>query len=240
MRQEPRAARRFRQVRLVPHDLACESPGGGAGGADRPDRWLAVWSIALGSLALVFSEVVPIGLLPDISHHLGISIGTAGLMVVVPAVTAAIAAPSLTVGSAWFERRRLLLGLSILVLVSDAVAATAPSFVVLLGARVLLGACIGGFWAFGTGAAMSLVRADFAALRLRSEWWNLRRHGCRAPGGFPDRQRHQLARGLRRRRRARGIRDRVSVRHYPALEGETQFGHGLCSRFSASGRQQPV
>ena len=160
MRQEPRAARRLRQVRLVPHDLACESPGCGAGGADLRDRWLAVWSIALGSLALVFSEVVPIGLLPDISHHLGVSIGTGGLMVVVPAVTAAIAAPCLTVGSAWFERRRLLLGLSILVLVSDAVAASAPSFVVLLGARVLLGACIGGFWAFGTGAAMSLVRTD--------------------------------------------------------------------------------
>ncbi len=118
-----------------------------------------MWSIALGSLALVFSEVVPIGLLPDISHHLGVSIGTGGLMVVVPAVTAAIAAPSLTVGSAWFERRRLLVGLSVLVLVSDAVAASAPSFAVLLGARVLLGACIGGFWAFGTGAAMSLVGA---------------------------------------------------------------------------------
>lgn len=158
-RHEPRAARRLLRLRLVPHDLACKSPSGGVGGADRGDRWLAVWSIALGSLALVFSEVVPIGLLPDISHHLGVSIGTGGLMVVVPAVTAAIAAPSLTVGSAWFERRRLLVGLSVLVLVSDAVAASAPSFAVLLGARVLLGACIGGFWAFGTGAAMSLVGA---------------------------------------------------------------------------------
>ena len=147
----------------MPHDLGCNPPGAGADRADRRDRWLAVKSIALGSLALVFSEVVPIGLLPDISRHLRVSIGTAGLMVVIPAVAAAITAPSLTVGAARLERLRLLLGLSVLVLVSDVVAASAPSFSVMLAARVLLGACIGGFWAFGTAAAISLVRPEVRA-----------------------------------------------------------------------------
>ena len=92
------------------------------------DRWLAVWSIALGSFALVFSELIPVGLLADIGSHLHVSIGVAGLMVVMPAVCAAISAPLLAIGAAGVERRWLLRGLSGLVLASDVVAAAAPNF----------------------------------------------------------------------------------------------------------------
>ena len=72
-------------------------------------------AIALGSFALVFSEVIPVGLLADISGHLRVSVGTGGLMVVVPAVAAAVAAPLLTLCSARLERRAVLVGLSALV-----------------------------------------------------------------------------------------------------------------------------
>ncbi len=81
-------------------------------------------------------------------------------MVVVPAVAAAIAGPILTLGSARIERRVLLWTLSALVLTSDLVAAAAPNFEIMLVARALLGVCIGGFWVFGAGAAMSLVREE--------------------------------------------------------------------------------
>jgi predicted MFS family arabinose efflux permease len=37
-----------------------------------------VVSIALGSFALVFSEVIPVGLLAEISGQLRVSIGTGG------------------------------------------------------------------------------------------------------------------------------------------------------------------
>ena len=124
------------------------------------DRWLAVWSIALGSFALVFSELIPVGLLADIGSHLHVSIGVAGLMVVMPAVCAAISAPLLAIGATRVERRRLLRGLSGLVLASDLVAAAAPNFAVMLAARALLGVCIGGFWVFGSGAAIALVRDE--------------------------------------------------------------------------------
>ena len=40
----------------------------------------------------MFSEVIPVELLADISGQLRVSIGTGGLMVVVPAVAAAVAA----------------------------------------------------------------------------------------------------------------------------------------------------
>ena len=141
--------------RVVPAQLACRVGAGARAGEH--DAWPAVIAIALGSFALVFSEVIPVGLLADISGHLGVSIGTGGLMVVVPAVAAAVAAPLLTLCSARLERRAVLAGLSALVLVSDVIAGIAPGIGVMLAARAVLGVCVGGFWVFGAGAAISLV-----------------------------------------------------------------------------------
>jgi predicted MFS family arabinose efflux permease len=153
-------AARLRRPPSVPAPLADRMSCSGPGASYDRDRWFAVWSIALGSFALVFSEVIPIGLLPEVSRGFGTSIGLAGLMVVVPAVAAAAAAPLLTLGSSRIERRVLLYALSVLVLVSNVVAATAPNFGVMLVARAVLGLCIGGFWVFGAGAAISLVRSE--------------------------------------------------------------------------------
>ena len=141
--------------RVVPAHLACRIGARAQAGERSP--WPAVVSIALGSFALVFSEVIPVGLLADISGHLRVSVGTAGLMVVVPAVTAAVAAPLLALCSARLERRRLLVGLSALVVISDVIGGLAPGIGVMLAARAVLGVCVGGFWVFGAGAAISLV-----------------------------------------------------------------------------------
>jgi MFS family permease len=141
--------------RAVPPHLACRISAGAP--ARERDAWPAVVSIALGSFALVFSEVIPVGLLADISGHLRVSIGTGGLMVVVPAVAAAVAAPLLTLCSARLERRTVLVGLSALVVVSDVIGGIAPDIGVMLAARAVLGVCVGGFWVFGAGAAITLV-----------------------------------------------------------------------------------
>ena len=149
------ARRRTVVHRVVPAQLACRIGVRARSGED--NAWPAVVSIALGSFALVFSEVIPVGLLADISGHLRVSIGTGGLMVVVPAVAAAVAAPVLTLCSARLERRRVLVSLSALVLVSDVIAGIAPDIWVMLAARAVLGVGVGGFWVFGAGAAISLV-----------------------------------------------------------------------------------
>src|SRR5580704_17101521 len=141
--------------RVVPAQLACRI-GAGARAGER-DAWPEVAAIALGSYALVFSEVITVGLLEDISGHLGVSLGTGGLVVVVPAVAAAVAAPLLTLCSARLERRRVLVGLSALVLVSDVISGLAPGIGVMLAARAVLGVGVGGFWVFGAGAAITLV-----------------------------------------------------------------------------------
>jgi hypothetical protein len=128
--------------RAVPAHLACRV--GARARAGERDAWPAVVAIALGTFALVFSELIPVGLLADISGHLGVSIGAGGLMVVVPAVAAAVAAPLLALCSARLERRRVLVTLSALVLVSDVIGGLAPDIGVMLAARAVLGVCVGG------------------------------------------------------------------------------------------------
>ncbi|AMM18836.1 MFS transporter permease [Frondihabitans sp. PAMC 28766] len=121
--------------------------------------WSSVASVALGSFVLVLSEFLPIGLLPSIAQGLHVGVGTAGLMVVFTALTGAIAAPVVTVATSKIDRRAVLVGLTILLVVADGIAAIAPTFGVLLVARMLLGVGIGGFWAIGAGIAGRLVPA---------------------------------------------------------------------------------
>lgn len=122
--------------------------------------WLSVTSVALGSFVLVLSEFLPIGLLPAIADDLDVGIGTAGLMVVATGLVGAVAAPVVTVLTSQLDRRVVLVSLTVLLVVADGLAAIAPSFWVLLIARMLLGVGIGGFWAIGAGIAGRLVRPE--------------------------------------------------------------------------------
>ena len=128
---------------------------------------MGVFSVALGSFVLVLSEFLPIGLLPSISSGLHVGIGTAGLMVFGTALTGAIAAPVVTVATSRVDRRVVLVGLTILLILADALAAVAPSFAILFIARMLLGIGIGGFWAIGAGIAGRLVKSS-SAIRATS------------------------------------------------------------------------
>ncbi|VTU26317.1 Purine ribonucleoside efflux pump NepI [Variovorax sp. PBL-H6] len=119
--------------------------------------WLAVGSIAVGTFAMVTTEFLPIGLLTDIAAGLGVSDGTAGLMVTMPGVLAAFAGPALIVASGRLDRRTVMIALSALLVASNFLAALAPNFATMLVARLLLGLCIGGFWTFAPGAGTQLV-----------------------------------------------------------------------------------
>jgi predicted MFS family arabinose efflux permease len=121
--------------------------------------WLAVGSIAVGTFSMVTTEFLPIGILTDISAGLNVSEGTAGLMVTMPGVLAAIAGPALIVASGRLDRRTVMLALSALLVASNLLAALAPNFATMLVARLLLGLCIGGFWTFAPGSAAQLLPA---------------------------------------------------------------------------------
>ncbi|TYB44967.1 MFS transporter [Actinomadura chibensis] len=122
-----------------------------------PSRWAAVTAVALGTFLLVTAEQLPIGLLTDVGSALRVSEGTAGLMVTVPSLVAAVAAPVVPALVDGLDRRLLLLGLMGLMTLANLASALAPGFAVLVASRVLVGVAIGGFWAVAGGLAVRLV-----------------------------------------------------------------------------------
>ncbi|MTE22296.1 MFS transporter [Streptomyces sp. TRM43335] len=128
------------------------------GGRIPPARGrLAVATVALGLFSLMTSELLPVGLLTSVGSDLGVSPGTAGLMVTVPGLVAAVSAPLVAVAAGRVDRRTVLAVLLGLVAVANLVCATADHFAVVLTARFLVGISVGGFWAVVGGIAPRLV-----------------------------------------------------------------------------------
>lgn len=125
--------------------------------------WLSVVSVAIGAFAFVTTEFLPVGLLSQIALDLNVSQGTAGLMVTIPGIIAAISAPGLMLGAGRINRRLILLVLSVLLLASNLVSAFAPGFGIMLLGRALLGAALGGFWTLALATSGRLVKQEHAA-----------------------------------------------------------------------------
>jgi predicted MFS family arabinose efflux permease len=123
----------------------------------RSGSWPAVAAVTLGIFCLMTSELLPVGLLTPVSAELGVSDGTAGLMVTMPGLVAALSAPLIAVYGARLDRRLLLCVLIALVGAANLACALAPQFAVVLVARLLVGVGIGGFWATAGGLAGRLV-----------------------------------------------------------------------------------
>ncbi|WP_443066545.1 MFS transporter [Streptomyces sp. NBC_01260] len=120
--------------------------------------WWAVFSMTLALFAIVTTEILPIGLLTPIGAEFGVSDGTAGLMMTMPGLLAAVAAPTVTVATARVDRRLMLCALVLLLAVANFLTAAATAYWLVLVARVLVGITIGGFWSIGAGLAGRLVR----------------------------------------------------------------------------------
>jgi predicted MFS family arabinose efflux permease len=120
-------------------------------------RWLAVLAVTLGIFSIVTTEILPIGLLTSIGASFHISDGTAGVMMTMPGIVAAVAAPLVTAATGRLDRRLMLCALMAVLALADLLAAAAPAYWVLLFGRVLVGLVIGGFWSIGAGLAVRLV-----------------------------------------------------------------------------------
>ncbi|WP_172383885.1 MFS transporter [Streptomyces sp. MNP-20] len=121
---------------------------------------LSVVAVAAATFSVVTTEMLPVGLLTSLSSGLGVSDGTAGLTVTLPGVVAALAALLLPVAVRGADRRAVLCGLMLLLGAANLLSALAPSFEVLLVARIVVGLCIGGVWAVAASLAVRLVRAE--------------------------------------------------------------------------------
>jgi predicted MFS family arabinose efflux permease len=133
--------------------IATPVPPGRSPALDR----LAVLSVTLGIFSLVTAEILPIGLLTSIGADFGVSDGTAGLMMFLPGIVAAVSAPVVTTVTARVDRRRMLCAFMALLALANVLAAAAPHYGLVLLSRVLVGVTIGGFWSIAAGLAARLV-----------------------------------------------------------------------------------
>ncbi|GAB3221537.1 MFS transporter [Glycomyces halotolerans] len=120
-------------------------------------QWLSVAAVALGVFVVMTAEMLPVGLLTPIGSDLGVSAGTAGLMITVPGLVAAVAAPVSTVLTGRADRKKVLLALAALVAAANFGSAVAEGFGLMILARVLVGVSIGAFWSVAGGIALRLV-----------------------------------------------------------------------------------
>ncbi|HBI70243.1 MAG TPA: MFS transporter, partial [Massilia sp.] len=102
--------------------------------------------MALGAFALVASEFMPVSLLTPVAAELGISEGQAGQAISVSGAFALLTSLFMAPLSGRLDRKVLLLGLTVMMIVSSTVAAFAPNYTVFMIGRAFIGVAIGGFW----------------------------------------------------------------------------------------------
>ncbi|WLI27096.1 MFS transporter [Pseudomonas rhodesiae] len=120
-------------------------------------RWGAVFAMSLAAFTLVASEFMPVSLLTPLAADLHISQGQAGQGISVSGLFALLTSLMIAAVAARMDRKRLLLGLTALMIASGTVVAWAPNYWVFMLGRALIGVAIGGFWSLSAATAMRLV-----------------------------------------------------------------------------------
>ncbi|MER8000244.1 MFS transporter [Streptomyces sp. NPDC095613] len=121
--------------------------------------WAAVFSLAVGVFGLLTAEYLPASLLTPMAADLGVSEALAGQAVTVTAVAAMFSGLLTASLTRRIDRRIVLLGFTVLLIVSNLLVAVAANIIVLLLMRILLGIALGGFWSMAAAVAMRLVPA---------------------------------------------------------------------------------
>jgi predicted MFS family arabinose efflux permease len=113
--------------------------------------------MALGAFALVASEFMPVSLLTPVAADLHISEGQAGQAISVSGAFALATSLFIAPLAGRLDRKLLLAGLTLMMIVSGTVAAFAPNYTVFMIGRAFIGVAIGGFWSMSAATAMRLV-----------------------------------------------------------------------------------
>jgi DHA1 family inner membrane transport protein len=128
----------------------------------------AVYALALAAFAIGTAEFIISGILPPVAFDLGVTIPVAGLLVTAYAVGVAIGGPLLTIITARYSQRAVLIGVMLIFSVAQVLCALAPDYGMLLLAR-LLSSCGHGVF-FGAG---SVVVARLVPLERRGKAFSL-------------------------------------------------------------------
>ncbi len=118
---------------------------------------LALLALTAGAFGIGVTEFVIMGLLLDVGTDLHVSTSAAGLLISGYALGVVVGAPILTVATARWPRKRVLLALMAIFVVGNIACAVAPSYGLLMAARVVAALAHGTFFGVGSVVATQLV-----------------------------------------------------------------------------------
>jgi predicted MFS family arabinose efflux permease len=114
-------------------------------------------ALAVATFLSISGEMLPTGLLPEMSGELGVSESSIGLLVSVFAFTVVLTSTGLTHLTRKLPRHLIVVGLITVLAISAALTAIAPTYELVVASRVLGGLAHGMFWAIGGAYAAHLV-----------------------------------------------------------------------------------
>ncbi len=138
---------------------------GGEGGL-APRQWMSLAGLTLSAFMLNTSEFMPIGLLTDIASSFGIAGASAGAMITVYAWAVMLLSLPLMIAASRIEFKRLLLGVLAVFAVGQGLSAAAPTFAILVVARIVVACAHAIFWSIASVMATRLVSTRHAPTAL--------------------------------------------------------------------------
>jgi DHA1 family inner membrane transport protein len=120
----------------------------------------ALLSLFTAAFAIGTTEFVPAGLLPDIASDLGVSVPTTGLLVSGYAAGVAVGGPLLSIITSRFPRKPTILFLMAIFVAGHVFCALAPTYSMLMLARVVVALSHGSYFGLMAIVTMSLVKPE--------------------------------------------------------------------------------
>ena len=114
-------------------------------------------ALAVSAFGIGTSEFIIMGLLPDLAHSFRVSIPKTGILVSGYALSVTLGSPLVALALSRMDRKRALLILMGMFVAGNALCALAPTFLLLLFARILTALCHGAFFGIGSIVAFHLV-----------------------------------------------------------------------------------
>jgi DHA1 family arabinose polymer transporter-like MFS transporter len=119
---------------------------------------LSLISLLLGGLSIGMTEFLMMGVLPDISRTLSVTIPEAGHLISIYALGVVIGAPLMVALAGNYPPKKVLMALMLMVFVFNGLFAIAPNYGLLMTARLFAGLPHGAF--FGMGAVVASRLAE--------------------------------------------------------------------------------
>jgi len=121
---------------------------------------LSLYALTVGAFGIGTTEFVIMGLLLQVAADLHVSIATAGLLISGYALGVFVGAPLLTIGTSRLPRKAVLVSLMLIFTIGNLACALAPSYPLLMVARVVTSMAHGTFFGVGSVVATGLVAPD--------------------------------------------------------------------------------